>query len=189
MKRLIEKIQDKLQDVLLPLASKLNSEPHLSALKNGMTITIPLMIIGGFAMLLAVPPVPAGTTNSILLAWLNFSATYKSPLMALYNLSIGAISVYVVFGVSGALAVEYKLNKMTTSIIALFLFWLTAAEPFGLEGIGQVSSMTFLGAQGMFYAIIVSFITCEVIKFFMLKNIKIKCRIKFPQMLLHLLRH
>lgn len=180
MNGFMDRFQEKLQEILLPFASKLNGEPHLSALKNGMTITIPLMIIGGFAMLLAVPPVPATTTNSLLLAWKEWSAANNAMLMAPYNLTIGAISVYVAFGVADALAKEYKINQMQCAITSLFLFWLTAGAPVPVEGMGQMSNMTFLGAQGMFYAIIVAFITCEIFKFFISKNIKIKLPEQVP---------
>ncbi|NLC97371.1 MAG: PTS sugar transporter subunit IIC [Erysipelotrichaceae bacterium] len=176
----MDSFQEKLQEVLLPIATKLYSNSHLAALKNGMTITIPLMIIGGFAMLLAIPPVPADTTNALLLAWKSFATQYNEPLMALYNLSIGAISVFVVLGVSNSLAHEYKLDRMSCAITSLFLFWLTSAAPIAVEGFGQLSSMTFLGAQGMFYAIIVAFVTCDVMKFFFDKNIKIKMPEQVP---------
>ena len=40
MNSIISKFEDKLQKVLFPLAEKLSSLAHLSALKNGMTILI-----------------------------------------------------------------------------------------------------------------------------------------------------
>lgn len=180
MSNFLKVFEEKLQSILMPLASKMNAEPHLSALKNGMTITIPLMIIGGVAMLLAVPPVPADTTNTILLAWKEWATTYNSVLMAPYNLTIGAISVYVVVGVSYALAKEYKLNGMTTAMISLFVFWLTSSAPITIADVGVVSKMQNLGAVGMFYAIIVSFIVSDVMKFFMNKNIKIRLPEQVP---------
>ena len=179
MNNFVEKFQNKLQEILFPIATKLNAEPHLSALKDGMTITIPLTIIGGFAMLLAVPPVSAGLQptnifNEFLLAWQSWAASNNAILMAPYNLTIGAISVYVVFAVAYALAKEYKMNGMSNAIIALFLFWLTSAAPITDEKLGLVTQMNNLGAVGMFYAIIVAFFTVEVMRFFMKKNIKIK---------------
>lgn len=179
MNGFVEKLQNKLQEVLFPLATKLNAEPHLSALKNGMTITIPLTIIGGFAMLLAVPPVSAGLQptnifNEFLLAWQAWAATYYQVLITPYNLTIGAISVYVVFAVAYMLAKEYKMNGMSNGIIALFIFWMTSAEPITTKEYGLVTQMNNLGAVGMFYAIIVAFLTVEVMRFFMKRNIKIK---------------
>ena len=179
MNHFVEKFQDRLQEILFPIATKLNAEPHLSALKDGMTITIPLTIIGGFAMLLAVPPVSAGLQptnifNQFLLAWQSWAVSNNAILMAPYNLTIGAISVYVVFAVAYALAKEYKMNGMSSALIALFVFWLTSAAPITDEKLGLVSQMNNLGAVGMFYAIIVAFVTVEVMRFFMKKNIKIK---------------
>lgn len=179
MNGFVGKIQDKLQNILFPIATKLNAEPHLSALKNGMTITIPLTIIGGFAMLLAVPPVSAGLQptnffNEFLLAWQAWAAANYQTLITPYNLSIGAISVYVVFAVAYELAKEYKMNGMSCGIIALFVFWITSAAPITTKEYGVVAQMGNLGAVGMFYAIVIAFVTVEVMRFFMKKNIKIK---------------
>lgn len=180
MNSIISKFEDKLQKVLFPLAEKLSSLAHLSALKNGMTITIPLMIIGGFAMLLAVPPVPAGTTNGFLLAWKEWATINNATLMAPFNLTIGIISIYVAFGVANALAKEYNLDGMSAAILSTFLFWLTSSAPFAVENIGNVVKIDNLGATGMFYAIIVAFVTCDVMKFFSEKNIKISLPPQVP---------
>ena len=179
MNGFVNKIQDKLQNILFPIATKLNAEPHLSALKNGMTITIPLTIIGGFAMLLAVPPVSAGLQptnifNQFLLAWQSWAVSNYQTLITPYNLSIGAISVFVVFAVAYELAKEYKMNGLSNGMIALFIFWITSADPITTKELGVVAPMGNLGAAGMFYAIIVAFASVEITRFFMKRNIKIK---------------
>lgn len=174
MNNFVSALEEKMEKYLLPFATKLNDEPHLAALKSGMTVTIPLMIIGGFAMLLAVPPIPPGSTNSFLLAWGNWAAANSNVLMAPYHLTIGIISIYVVFAVAFSLAKEYKLDGMTNAILALFLFWLTSASPITLESGQLVVPMGGLGAVSMFYSIIVAFVTVDIMKFMMSKNIKIK---------------
>lgn len=180
MNNFLEKLEEKMQKVLLPLSTKLTNEPHLAALKNGMTITIALMIIGGFSMLLAVPPVPEGTTNSFLMGWKSWAAANNGLLMAPFNLTIGIISVYVAFGVTYALAKEYKIEPTSASVLSVFLFWLTSASTVGVEGLGNVSALDQLGAKGMFYAIIVSFIVCDVMKLFYKSGFKIKLPEQVP---------
>ena len=53
----MDKFQEKLQKVLVPIADKLSNQRHLAAVRDAMGILIPLTIIGGFAILLAQPPV------------------------------------------------------------------------------------------------------------------------------------
>lgn len=181
----MDKVQNKLQDILMPIADKLNSQRHLSSLKSGMTVTIPLTIIGGFFMLLAQPPVNPDTMKAtnfffkFLLDWKSWSVTYTQLLNIPYNLTIGALSIYVVFAVAYYLAKEYELNSISCGVASLFIFTLTAAEPYVVEGT-TVMAMQNLGAQGMFYSIIVAFITVEVFRFFMTHNIKIRLPKQVP---------
>lgn len=90
--------QEKLEKVLVPIAEKLSKQRHLAAVRDAMGILIPLTIIGGFAILLAQPPVNPETmrgTNffyQFLLAWYDWSHANSAILMIPYNLTLGAIS-------------------------------------------------------------------------------------------------
>lgn len=46
----MDKFQEKLQKVLVPIADKLSNQRHLAAVRDAMGILIPLTIIGGFAI-------------------------------------------------------------------------------------------------------------------------------------------
>lgn len=185
MSSFTEKIQEKLQETIVPVAMKMNNQPHLSALKDGMTLTIPLTIIGGFFMLLAQPPVPVTmeATNffySFLINWKEWATINQESLLVPFNLSIGALSVYIVVAITYELAKHYKIDRLTTSAIALFIFWMTSAPPMTIEEAGLITQMGGLGATGMFYAIIISFITVEVTRFFYEKDIKIRMPEQVP---------
>lgn len=181
----MEKVQDKLQAFLVPIADRLNSQRHLSSLKDGMTVTIPLTIIGGFFMLLAQPPVNADTMQAtnfffkLLLNWKAWAVANSALLNVPFNLTIGALSLYVVFAVAYYLAKGYKLNSISCGVGALFIFTLTAVAPYAVENT-TVINIQNLGAQGMFYSIIVAFITVEVFRFFITRNIKIKLPEQVP---------
>lgn len=60
----MDKFQEKLQKVLVPIADKLSNQRHLAAVRDAMGILIPLTIIGGFAILLAQPPVNPETLKA-----------------------------------------------------------------------------------------------------------------------------
>ena len=178
--------QEKIQEVFLPIADKLNSQRHLAALKNGMTCTIPLTIIGGFFMLLAQPPVNPATlqpTNfffKFLLDWKAWSTTYAQVLSVPYNLTIGLLAVYITFSIAYQLGKHYKLNGISCGVSALFLFLMTSAEPFTTADNGLIMSMKNLGAEGMFYGIIVAILSVEIFKWMSQHNIKLKMPAQVP---------
>lgn len=174
----MEKFTEGLQNVLMPVATVLNNNKRLTALKNGMMMTIPLTIIGGIFCLLAMPPVPAGLEGTniflrFLISWQNWSVAYSDVLMPVYNLTIGFIAVYVAFGVAYELSKEFKINGLAAGFCSIFIFFVTSAAPFSVEELGSVISMGNLGGVGMFYAIIVAFLVCEIFRFCKIKEFKI----------------
>ena len=179
--------QDKLQDFFLPLAEKMDNNKHLSALKSGMVMTVPLTIIGGFFMLLAQPPVNPNTlqgTNfffSFLLSWHAWAQANMAFLLLPFNLTIGLLSVYVVIAISYVLVKSYKINELTTAFTALLVFLVTSVKVVNGD-FGSAITSGILGAQGLFYAIIVAFVVVDVTRFLMEKNIKIKLPEQVPPM-------
>ncbi len=181
----MEIFTEKLQNILMPVANALNNNKRLTALKNGMMMTIPLTIIGGIFCLLAIPPVPAGIEGTnfffkFLVMWQTWAANYSEVLMPVYNLTIGFIAVYVAFGVAYELAKEFKINGLAAGFCSIFIFFLTSAAPFNVEGAGSVISMGNLGGVGMFYAIIVAFLVCEIFRFCKEREFKIKLPEQVP---------
>lgn len=57
MKELFDKFQKVMEEKILPVAIKISSQRHLVALRDGLTILIPLSVIGGAALMIANPPV------------------------------------------------------------------------------------------------------------------------------------
>lgn len=180
-------LQDKLQDLFLPIVEKMDRNKHLSALKSGMVMTVPLTIIGGFFMLLAQPPINPSTiqgTNfffSFLLSWHAWAQANMAFLLLPYNLTIGLLSVYVVIAITYVLAKSYKMNELTTAFSALLVFLVTSVKVVSGD-FGSAITNGILGAQGLFYAIIVAFVVVEVTHFLLSKNIKIKLPEQVPPM-------
>lgn len=177
--------QEKLEKVLVPIAEKLSKQRHLAAVRDAMGILIPLTIIGGFAILLAQPPVNPETmrgTNffyQFLLAWYDWSHANSAILMIPYNLTLGAISLYVVGAVAYRLSESYQLPKLESAFTAILTFLAIAAAPTALEN-GTFMNMSNLGAGGMFTAIIVALLTVEITNVFVSRNITIKMPASVP---------
>lgn len=183
--RFIDKVQEKLQEKLVPIADKLGNQPHISALKNGIVLSVPAMILGGLFLILSAPPVPADmeATNiffKFLLSWKEWATANYNLLILAYNLTIGCISVYTVLGVSYCLAKHYKISAIDNAITSLFVFIAIVAPPtINADGAFSID-ITNLGATGMFTAIFVAMITVEISRFLINKNIKIKMPPQVP---------
>lgn len=171
----MDKFQGFMENKILPIAIKIGNQRHIAAIKDGMTLLIPLTIIGGVAMLIAIPPIPANLENtnfffSLMLNWSSWATANQNILLVPYNLTIGIISIYVVAGISYALAKTYKLNTINNVACALFIFLCIAAFPEN----DLVFSTSQLGASSMFAGMIIAMLVVEINKFFIDKNIVIK---------------
>ncbi len=171
----MDKFQSFMEAKILPIATKIGNQRHIAAIKDGMTLLIPLTIIGGIAMLIAIPPIPADLQASnfffsILLSWSKWAVANQNFLLVPYNLTIGIISIYVVAGISYALAKAYKLNTINNMVCALFIFLCIAAFPEN----DLVFSTSQLGATSMFAGMIIAMVVVEINKFFIDKNIVIR---------------
>ncbi|WP_320163357.1 PTS transporter subunit EIIC [uncultured Trichococcus sp.] len=183
----MDKFMDKLTDTLLPIANALNNQKHISALKKGMLVTVPLTIVGAIFLVLAQPPVDETTmqaTNiffSFMLGWKSWAVTYQSILLIPYQLTIGILSVYTAFVISYFLANEYGLNGINNGMQGLLTFLTVALVPTAVEGVTMLP-MTYLDAKGMFTAIIVGLVTVEITRVLDKYGIKIKMPDSVPPM-------
>ena len=181
--QLMETVSNWMMEKLVPVANKIGNQRHLSAVRDGLTVMIPVTIIGGFAILLAVPPVPAGVTEpttfiyAFLLAWQRWAGAHAAALLSPYYLTIGIISLYAVCGVSYQLARRYEMNGLNNMISALLVYLVIS----GALDLGTASLNTGrLGAGYMFAAMITGIIVVEVTRFFDTHNIKIKLPDQVP---------
>ncbi|NLC97177.1 MAG: PTS sugar transporter subunit IIC [Erysipelotrichaceae bacterium] len=176
-KTFMENFQEAMEKYVVPIGMKISDQRHMAAIREGMTVMIPITIVGGFAVLLAVPPVPAGITEgtnifySFLLAWKNWAAINSTVLMLPYYLTIGIISVYVVCGVSYSLAKSYKMDGINNMLAALLIF-LSVSDAVDFTTLSI--SISKLGATYMFGAMVIALAVVEINRFFIEKNITIK---------------
>ena len=179
------KFQGKLEKVLIPISDKLGQQRHLAAVRDAMTILIPLTIIGGFSILLAQPPVDPNTITgsnffySFLLKWYDWAQANSTILFIPYNLTLGALSLYVAGAVAYRLSEHYKLPKLEMLFTAIFVYLCIAAAPQTLET-GSFMPTANLGAAGMFTAIVVSIVVVEISNQFIKHNVTIKLPASVP---------
>lgn len=180
---IVSKIESKVQNTMLPIAMKIDKQRHISAVKEGLSMTIPFTIIGGMFLILAQPPIDPTKvkgTNFFLqfmLSWHAWAAANQDIIMLPYNLTLGLLALYAVVGISYSLASKYKMDKINTSLASLFTFLVVSVK--FVKGKMVTDN---LGAAGLFTAILIGLLTVEISKLLKEKNIRINMPEQVPKM-------
>lgn len=142
----------------IPVASKIGSQRHLVAIRDGFIITMPLMILGSFGVLINNLPIPGyiDFMNGIFGGekWKAFGN----------NLSSGTFSVLallIAITVAYNLAKSYDQDAMGAAAISVASFFTLGALSPDKEG---VLSSAGLGSQGLFLALLVAIISTEIFR-------------------------
>ncbi|WP_182199685.1 PTS sugar transporter subunit IIC [Paraliobacillus salinarum] len=153
----------------IEIAGRIGAQRHLVAVRDGFVAIMPLIIIGSLAVLLnnfpAFGPVDlVGFLNSIFGEgnWQNVGGT-------VWNGSFAVIGLLIAFSVAYNLAKSYDLDGLAAGLISIasFIMLVPVTEDWGLN-------FAWLGAQGLFVALIVSLITTELFRLLVKSNITIK---------------
>ncbi|MFQ6793227.1 MAG: PTS sugar transporter subunit IIC [Thomasclavelia sp.] len=156
---------NKLEKWLAPLSDKLGNQRHLQAISNGMMMSLALIVVGSIFLIIANPPinldlVDLNTSNvflKALIAWKQWAVANYDAITIPYTMTMGLIGLVTSFGVSYCLAESYKMKAAITGIISMCVFLMIVAP----VSDGQLS-MTYLGADGLFVALIVGLLSVEI---------------------------
>lgn len=159
------KFLEKLEKILLPIGSKIGNQKHLQAISVGMMMTLALIVVGSLFLIVANPPinldlVDPNTGNIFLqfmIGWKKFAIANYDIITKPFNFTMGVVGLMTSFTIAYSLANEYKLNNLTSGLISMVIFLMIAAP---IED-GKIV-MQYLGADGLFIAIIISLISVEV---------------------------
>lgn len=167
----MKKFMQWLNEKLTPIANFCGTQRHLSAMQKGFMTMVGFILVSAIFMIIANPPVSAdmiakGGFWSIFSGWYDFATTYKLAILIPFNMTMGMLSVIASFAIAYHLADSYKMSSMNSGLTSIVLFMMTAAPAnyYTLADGNVLSgiSMTYLGAQGLFTAIIVSLVSVEV---------------------------
>lgn len=180
-----ESVVNRLNDILSPFANKVGNQRHLKAVSTGMMFGLPFIVIGSFFLIFANPPINmehydpshAGIFMKFLANWKEFAVANYDMITAPYNLTMGIIGLISVFGIAYSLSNEYKLNAAMNGMVSMVTYLLVCTPV--KEG---TISLTYLGTNGLFVAIILGLLVVEVSRFFEVKNIKISLPDTVPPM-------
>ncbi len=159
---------NKLEKWLAPLSDKLGNQRHLQAISNGMMMSLALIVVGSIFLIIANPPinldlVDLDTGNifmKALIAWKQWAVANYNTITIPYTMTMGLIGLVTAFGVSYSLAESYKMKAAISGIISMCVFLMICAP---VED-GKLA-MTYLGADGLFVALIVGLLSVEICRF------------------------
>lgn len=161
----MKKNESFLETKMLPIAAKIGSNKILISIRDGITLSMPLIIIGSLFLVIASFPIKVWTD------WLT-SIGIDSYLWKGVNSSFGLMGLITSFGVANSLARQYKVDGISAGIISLSSF--IVVTPFVSSETGAGIPVGYMGSKGLFVAMIVGIISALIFKEFIKRNIQIK---------------
>ena len=180
-----DKIMHFIEEKVLPIAGKVASNRYLNAIRDGFVFAVPFLIVGSFILLILNLPL-TDKNNFLYLEWYtNLMAKYKADLMQPFNVSMGIMCMFIVYGIGYSLSGHYNLNSITGGFLSLFGFLLVSAKVEYVPIVESVSKsflvapntsipvmdVRFMDAKGLFVAIIFGIVSIEIFRFLVHKKL------------------
>lgn len=165
----MDSFTSKLESFLLPISEKISGNRCLQAVASAFLALLPVTIVGSVAYLLANFPITP------FMNWL-IATGLQNVILIPYYVTIGLMAVYSVFLIAYRLAEFEEIDPLSSGIIALISFFIVT--PFIQSGEGPhiltTYSFEWLGAAGLFVAIIVGLLSTKINAFIVHRKWTIK---------------
>ncbi|PHC81145.1 PTS system, cellobiose-specific IIC component [Bacillus wiedmannii] len=167
-----------LEKYVMPVAGKVAEQRYLLAIRDGLVLTMPFLIIGSFFLIISALPIPGYNDFMAGLFGENWQRALGYPVSATFNI----MALIAVFGIAYRLGEYYKVDALASGALSLVTFLL--ATPFQVAYIipstkesvlveGAIPA-ALMGSQGLFVAMIIALISTELYRFIVQKKIIIK---------------
>lgn len=173
-----EKKQSKLavfmEDKFVPVAARIGGQRHLLALRDGIVMIMPLLILGAFAMIIIDFPVPAWIAFMERIGWSWAEDGVSGKIDIIINATFGIMAVIAAYGVASSLAGSYKkrngeaIDGIPAGVLSIATFFI-------------VTQGADLGSANLFVAMLFAIFTAEVYRVFIQKEWVIKLPDSVPQ--------
>lgn len=173
-------MKDKLQNVLLSISSKVETNKYLGSIKEAFTMFVPFIIVGSFGSMLNI--LVSGANG--LAQWVPWLSNLSPAFTAINFVTISCMSLPIAFLIGYKLAEKENLPQLESGLIGLLSYLAVCPntistvveglkDPVVVNGLGA----GVIGAQGLFVSMIMSTVA---VKFFgLLTNID-AIKIKMP---------
>lgn len=178
-----------IENVFMPPMTKLAQNIYLKAIRTGMVVIIPLVIVGSFFLI---------ALNLPFKGYADFIAPYADVIVIPFRMTVYMMTVYATFGIGAALGRERNLDPINSGVLAMVGFFMTIT-PFNgsvVETLTETSvnldvtnslsngwhmPFQYLGSAGLFGSIVVSILSVEIFYIMKKKNLTIKMPEQVPQ--------
>lgn len=178
----MDKFQVAIEKILVPIASKLNAQRHICAVRDAFILTFPLTMAGSLMILLNfVLLSPDGFIAKMLGLGKIFPnlADYQAIFSPVLKGSTDILAILIVFLIARNLAKHHKADDLLTGLTAVSVYFIIYPSYVAVEGANHLATK-YMGAQGLFVSIIVGLIVGELMAI-LSKSDKLECQIKYHQ--------
>lgn len=157
--------QSFLEEKFTPFAARMGANKYLIAIRDGITVALPLILIGSFFMVLASLPIPGWED---LLGELGIGDILWKGTGSSFDL-MGLIAA---FGIAFSLTRQNGQDGVSAGILSLSAF--VTATPFVSSDAGNGIPTGYTGAGGILLALVIGLTTGMVFTWFMEKDYRIR---------------
>ncbi|MBM7616567.1 PTS system cellobiose-specific IIC component [Weissella uvarum] len=164
-----DKVTKFLEKYLQPIGVKLAANKPLNAIRDGIALSMPLVIVGSMALLIAngfsIEPFKNWLVDNGIFDWL----------VKITNASFGLIGLVAAFGIAYRYAESHGTDALSAGILSLASFFLVTPDlTTGGKEPQTGIAYSHLGAGGLFAAIIVALVSTAIFNWFVKRDIRIK---------------
>ncbi|UFJ41601.1 PTS cellobiose transporter subunit IIC [Brevibacillus humidisoli] len=160
---------------VMPVAGRVAEQKHLQAIRDGIILVMPLLIIGSLFLIIGFLPIPGYDefmANT-------FGDQWRTKLLYPVNATFDIMALIVGFGVAYRLAEKYKVDPLSAGAIAVAAFLLATPNwimftPEGATAATQIDGViprTLMGSQGLFVSMLIAVLSTEIYRKIIQKNI------------------
>lgn len=176
---MMEKFQSGIEKVLVPVAAKLNSQRHVCAVRDAFILSFPLTMAGSLMVLLNfVLLSPDGFIAKLLRleSFIPNLADYQAIFSPVLKGSSDILAILVVFLIARNVAKTLKADDLLAGLTAVSVYFIIYPDYNVVDNVNNLSTK-FMGAQGLFVAILVGLLVGE---FMAILSKSKKLEIKMP---------
>jgi len=161
---LMDAFERGMERILVPIAIKLNSQIHVSAIRDAFILSFPIVMASSLIVLINFAILsPDGFIASLLHLGTIFPnlAEAQNVFSPVMNGSVNIMSIMIAFLVARNIAISYQQDDLLCGLTAIGAFFVVYT-PYHMVDSQSYLTTQYLGPQGLFVAIIVAMLTSEI---------------------------
>jgi cellobiose PTS system EIIC component len=174
----MSKLNSIVENKIIPFAGKVGDQRHLRAMRDGIVLAMPLLIIGSLFLIIGFLPIPG---YEEFMAGI-FGDQWLDKLLYPVGATFDIMALIASFGIAYRLAESYKVDGLTAGAISVSAFLLATPYkiPFTPEGAKEAIMVSggiptaLTGSAGLFVAMLIAMLSTEIYRKIVQKNLVIK---------------